>query len=87
MFTTGVERSGFEGRFGRARSGAKAPLFFAAFSARLNRLRKKACLVGERPEKRTSVAKATTYFIVFIPGINPRSTTRMSFSAACEVVP
>ena len=59
---------------------------FARFAARLNRPRKKACLVGERPEKRTSVAKATADFIVFIPGINPRPTTRMSFSAACKVV-
>jgi hypothetical protein len=67
--------------------GLKPGINFDAFAARLNRLLKKACLVGERPEKRTSVAKATTYFIVFIPGINPRSTTRMSFSAACEVVP
>jgi hypothetical protein len=35
-------------------------------------------------EKHTSVAKATADFIGFVPGINPRPTTRTSFSAACK---
>ena len=38
---------------------------------------------GEQPEKRTSGAKAHVDSIGFLPGINPRPTTRMSFSAAC----
>jgi hypothetical protein len=41
----------------------------------------------EKPEKRTSVAKATAEFIALTPGINPRPTTPLSFSATCSVVP
>jgi hypothetical protein len=39
------------------------------------------------PEKHTSGAKARMDFIGLMPGINPRPTARLSFSAACEVVP
>ena len=35
-------------------------------------------------EKHTSVAEATAHVIGFIPGIKPRPTTRMSFSASCK---
>ena len=44
----------------------------------------KGLISGERPEKHTSGAKAHIDSIGFIPGINPRPTARMSFSAACE---
>ena len=37
----------------------------------------------ERPERRTSGAKAHIDSIGFLPGINPRPTARMSFSADC----
>src|ERR1035438_1222856 len=37
-----------------------------------------------KQEKHTSVAKATADFIGFVPGINPRPTAQMSFSAADE---
>ena len=41
---------------------------------------------GEEREKHASVAKAIADCVAFMPGINPRPTARMSFSAACEVV-
>jgi len=37
-----------------------------------------------KPEKHTSGAEAHVDFIGFMPGINPRPTARMSFSAACK---
>ena len=37
-----------------------------------------------KPEKHTSGAEAHVDFMGFMPGINPRPTARMSFSAACE---
>jgi len=40
-------------------------------------------LWSKEPEKHTSGAKAPIDSIGFIPGINPRPTARMSFSAAC----
>ena len=39
---------------------------------------------GEKLEKHTSVAEARFDSIGFMPGINPRPTVRMSFSAACK---
>src|ERR1035441_10145934 len=44
----------------------------------------KGLISGERPEKHTSGAKAHIDSIGLIPGINPRPTARMSFSAACK---
>ena len=37
-----------------------------------------------KPEKHTSGAEAHVDVIGFVPGINPRPTARMSFSAACK---
>jgi hypothetical protein len=42
---------------------------------------------GKNDEKRTSVAKATVHSVGVTPGMNPRPTARMSFSADCEAVP
>ena len=39
---------------------------------------------GVNSEKHTSVAEAGIDSIELVPGINPRPTARMSFSAACE---
>ena len=39
---------------------------------------------GDSPQNNTSVAKATADSIVFVPGMNPRPTARMSFSSDCE---
>jgi hypothetical protein len=39
-----------------------------------------------KPEKHTSGAEAHVDFIGFMPGINPRPTARMSFSAACKAL-
>jgi len=39
------------------------------------------------PEEHTSGAKAHVDLMSLIPGMNPRPTARMSFSAACKVVP
>jgi hypothetical protein len=47
----------------------------------------KGCFSGETPEKHASGAKARVDSIGLMPGINPRPTARLSFSAACSVVP
>ena len=44
-------------------------------------------ILGESDKKHTSVAKATAFSIGFIPGINPRPTARVRFSASCKAVP
>jgi TrmH family RNA methyltransferase len=44
----------------------------------------KGLISGDSPQKHTSVAKATADCIVLIPGMNPRPTARMSFSADCK---
>jgi hypothetical protein len=38
-------------------------------------------------ERRTSGPKGHIDLMMFMPGINPRSTLKQSFSAACEAVP
>jgi len=40
--------------------------------------------MGENPEKHTSGAEARVHSIALVPGMNPRPTARMSFSAAFE---
>src|ERR1022692_1740846 len=47
----------------------------------------KGLISSEIPEKHSSGAEARIDFACVIPGINPRPTARMSFSAACKVVP
>jgi hypothetical protein len=44
----------------------------------------KGCFSGETPEKHASGAKARVDSIGLMPGINPRPTARLGFSAACE---
>ena len=46
--------------------------------------REKGVIVEEIGGKYTTGAKARVDYIGFIPGINPRPTTRMGFSAACK---
>ena len=81
-------------------SGAKAPYLFLGVngttkvvplhtsSERLPSGAKQAAekghISGENFEKHTSGAEAHVDFIDFMPGINPRPTARISFSAACE---
>jgi hypothetical protein len=43
-------------------------------------------ILREKPETHTSGAEARVDFIGFIPGINPRPTTLMSFSGVCEAL-
>jgi hypothetical protein len=47
----------------------------------------KGLVLIENREKHASGAKALLILLAFVPGINPRPTGRMSFSAACKVVP
>jgi hypothetical protein len=42
---------------------------------------------SKKAEKHTSGAKARVDSIGLMPGINPRPTARMSFSASCKVAP
>ena len=44
----------------------------------------KVLILGEIWQKHTSGAEARVDLIGFIPGMNPRPTTRMLFSAACK---
>jgi hypothetical protein len=46
----------------------------------------KAPFSSNNQEKHTSVAKATTEFIGLMPGINPRPTAQISFSAGREAL-
>lgn len=48
---------------------------------------KKALILTELPEKRTSGAKARINFIAVMSGINIGPTARASFLAGCEAVP
>jgi hypothetical protein len=68
-------------------AGAKAQQLFCGAYGTTEQAAEKVPFPSNKQEKHTSVAKATAYFIGFIPGINPRPTTRMSFSASCEVMP
>ena len=81
-------------------SGAKAPYLFLGVngttkvvplhtsSERLPSGAKQAAekghISGENFEKHTSGAEAHVDFIDFMPGINPRPTARIGFSAACK---
>jgi DNA-3-methyladenine glycosylase len=60
---------------------------FAQFSGTAKQAAEKVSFSINKQKKHTSVAKATADFIGFMPGINPRPTARMSFSAACKAVP
>jgi hypothetical protein len=68
-------------------SGAKAHHFVSGIYGTTKEVAEKGLLPSKMPEKHTSGAKAHVDSIGFIPGINPRPTARMSFSAACKVVP
>jgi hypothetical protein len=60
-------------------SGAKAHVDFAALTARLKRLRKKACFQAKRPRSIPQGLKPDADSIGFMPGINPRPTARQEF--------
>src|ERR1035438_5669368 len=50
-----------------------------------SQLAEKHLLSSKKSEKHTSGAKAPIDSIGFMPGINPRPTARMCFSASCSV--
>jgi len=50
-------------------------------------LRKKALSPGKSLESVPQGLKPALIRLVFIPGMNPRPTARMSFSPSCKVVP
>jgi tRNA (guanine-N1)-methyltransferase len=55
-----------------------------SFPAGAEEAAEKGWFSGKMPEKHTSGAKAPIDSIGFMPGINPRPTARLSFSAACK---
>jgi 5-hydroxyisourate hydrolase-like protein (transthyretin family) len=59
----------------------------ALYQGTTSQAAEKHLLSSKKSEKHTSEAKAPIDSIGFIPGINPRPTARMSFSAACSVMP
>jgi tRNA/rRNA methyltransferase len=59
-------------------------VFLPESSAGAKEVAEKGWLSGEMPEKHTSGAKAPIDSIGFVPGIDPRPTARLSFSAACK---
>jgi ATP-dependent Lhr-like helicase len=65
-------------------SGAKAPSGIDPLNVRAERVAEKHETRAETDEKHTSVAKATDHSSSLMPGINPRPTARMSFTAANE---
>jgi hypothetical protein len=68
-------------------AGAKAHLIRLKVLARLKRLRKRGRDFCEIGGKHTSGPKGRVNSAAFTPGINPRPTSRQSFSASFEVVP
>jgi len=68
-------------------SGAEVLAFAAVILYELKPLRKNSKNGRGTHEERTSVAKAAVGCADFAPGINPRPTTRTSFSASRDAVP
>jgi hypothetical protein len=54
------------------------------FPQGLKKAAEKGRLAGQFPERHTAGAKAQVHSIGLLPGINPRPTARLSFSAACK---
>jgi hypothetical protein len=71
----------------RLRSRAEESIYLAALAARLNSLTKKHSSRSKGPKNIPQGQKPDIDSIGIVPGMNPRSTARMSFSASREVVP
>ncbi|HEY1803038.1 MAG TPA: hypothetical protein VGG45_01030 [Terracidiphilus sp.] len=64
--------------------GAKSPTNLIGFIGTDEQLAEKVCVRGEKPQKHPSGPKGHVDIAAFEPGINPRPTARLSFSAACK---
>jgi hypothetical protein len=79
-----------EAAIGPGKANNKVSEFFrnpVRVRARLHRLRKKAFGQAKTPKRVPQGLKPKLILLAFVPGINPRPTARLSFSAASSVVP
>jgi hypothetical protein len=71
---------------GQAQQGLK-PHTLGAFFGPAKQFAEKGLDSGEIGEKQTSGPEGRADSAAFVPGINPRPTSRRSLSAACKAVP